>query len=338
MKKITLFFSLFITIAALKAQNELLVYSVKVQHDHHALIPEDLSWEEVPFMLKRKLNPYYFEKTITQKIDQNYDYTFEEVLSKRTDQEEWMRLPYKVVSDAHAIKTYDQKGQLINDIPLDEEGLQDYQEALELRRLYGFHPGYQQFPFPDTIHSSFATQLGIQMIEHGPDLVEYRYDNGVTEFFNREALSITRISPLSEESQQVREETEFYAQFEDWGYLKVRHVTNLFLDNGIIIRDDERFSDHNLRGNAPGSESLRALTTLELSPNPAQDLVTVEFSDVPLRIKEVEILDPNNQTIMSLPGSQSNNMQLNIGSIPAGVYLLKVQTDNGVFTETIYKI
>ena len=69
-------------------------------------------------------------------------------------------------------------------------------------------------------------------------------------------------------------------------------------------------------------------------PNPANDFIHIEFSpDVNPQLVEIYSLDGK------MAASQNFNLStINVASIPAGIYLMKITMDNGnVFTERIVK-
>ncbi len=84
---------------------------------------------------------------------------------------------------------------------------------------------------------------------------------------------------------------------------------------------------------------------IKLYPNPANENLTISVTDAQLRIMDVSILDITGKQIMpSLKAIATNNEQItssqtprndghlieiNIKTLPAGLYFVKVKTNNG---------
>ena len=72
---------------------------------------------------------------------------------------------------------------------------------------------------------------------------------------------------------------------------------------------------------------------LHLHPNPANTTLTVE-SDSPVR--EITIYDLTGRTMMTVENC-SSPANVNVVPLPAGIYLLRAVTDNGVKTARFVK-
>ena len=87
----------------------------------------------------------------------------------------------------------------------------------------------------------------------------------------------------------------------------------------------------------PIQENTEAITENDLSvnlyPNPAHSILTME-SDSPVR--EITVYDLTGRTMMTV-NVNSPLQTINISSIPAGIYLLRTVTDNGVKTARFVK-
>ena len=103
--------------------------------------------------------------------------------------------------------------------------------------------------------------------------------------------------------------------------------------------DLEGIGERGLRGDAvhPVSTNATAADGLRLHPNPANTTLTVE-SDSPVR--EITIYDLTGKTMMTVnvrANDYSSQQAINISSLPAGIYLLRAVTDNGVKTARFVK-
>lgn len=71
-----------------------------------------------------------------------------------------------------------------------------------------------------------------------------------------------------------------------------------------------------------------------VSPNPVKDLLTIanEFQT----IQNVEVYDLNGRQVKAI-NNDATNLQISLGNLSSGVYLLKIQTPQGVSTQKIIK-
>ena len=87
-------------------------------------------------------------------------------------------------------------------------------------------------------------------------------------------------------------------------------------------------------GNITGNERISSIDEIELSisPNPADDLVTINSS---LLISNIELYNIQGRLIFSKT-SKSNSISISVSKLPSGIYLLCVQTERGrVYTKLV---
>lgn len=77
-------------------------------------------------------------------------------------------------------------------------------------------------------------------------------------------------------------------------------------------------------------------TDIQLFPNPATDQVKITFGEVVNRM-EIALIDLNGRILLKKEFSGSTEGELNLGSIPAGVYLVRMNSDNSVRTIRLVK-
>lgn len=109
---------------------------------------------------------------------------------------------------------------------------------------------------------------------------------------------------------------------ETWGY-----------SNGIAFSNIDYYI--NVTSNGNGSESMGIDNAIEeasfsIYPNPATDRLNIVCGDA---IREVNILDMSGRTVMTY-GSNNN---INISSLAAGVYVVRVVTENGIGVQKFVK-
>ncbi|TVQ93936.1 MAG: T9SS C-terminal target domain-containing protein [Bacteroidetes bacterium] len=71
---------------------------------------------------------------------------------------------------------------------------------------------------------------------------------------------------------------------------------------------------------------IEALADLKVYPNPAQDLVTIESNEI---ITEVRLLNISGQLLKTLE-VQDVQVNLKLNDLPAGIYILRIESENGI--------
>jgi hypothetical protein len=91
-----------------------------------------------------------------------------------------------------------------------------------------------------------------------------------------------------------------------------------------------------------GTQGVSAVNTptvnydLNISPNPATDVINVRVQGT--QINWMELVDINGRRVLSAQNIASNQTNINISSLPAGMYMLRAQTtDNKLVTNRIVK-
>lgn len=77
-------------------------------------------------------------------------------------------------------------------------------------------------------------------------------------------------------------------------------------------------------------------TSFNIYPNPTKDIVTISNTDN-LALSGVEVLDINGRTVKTVKLSNVSETQINLSDLSAGVYMMKVSSDNGTVTKKIVK-
>lgn len=71
---------------------------------------------------------------------------------------------------------------------------------------------------------------------------------------------------------------------------------------------------------------------VKIQPNPADDLVTIHTNTVS---EVIELFDVSGTKVLDVKASSSNMTEINISSIQAGTYIVRVLTNHGLFTERL---
>jgi len=78
--------------------------------------------------------------------------------------------------------------------------------------------------------------------------------------------------------------------------------------------------------------------SVSIFPNPANDLLTVKFSDAQMFPVEISLYDHVGKLLLrSVPSSFNKSYQLDVSGFPQGVYLLKIETAEGMAVRKVVK-
>jgi hypothetical protein len=100
------------------------------------------------------------------------------------------------------------------------------------------------------------------------------------------------------------------------------------------------FLDDIKASNFPASvNNVSAATSIDLFPNPAKDMATLQFNLATAGNVQVTVVDVVGRTVSTVINGNMNagaqKLQINTADLAAGVYTVKITTDNGVSTERL---
>lgn len=76
-------------------------------------------------------------------------------------------------------------------------------------------------------------------------------------------------------------------------------------------------------------------SSIQMSPNPAKDVVTIKGLDN--NLKSIEVIDVNGRVVIRNTYTSTTEAQIALNSLTAGVYMVKVSSDKGVSTQKLIK-
>jgi hypothetical protein len=79
-----------------------------------------------------------------------------------------------------------------------------------------------------------------------------------------------------------------------------------------------------------------ASTNFSVSPNPANDFVTISNSDF-ISVNAISITDLNGRVVKQITFSNVNNVQVNVSDLSSGVYMMTISSDKGSLTKKFIK-
>ena len=85
-----------------------------------------------------------------------------------------------------------------------------------------------------------------------------------------------------------------------------------------------------------GVNDISDEATFSVYPNPATNFITVS-SNINLAINSIEMFDINGRMVKRISYKDISNPEVNISDIAAGVYMMKISSNNGVATKKIIK-
>lgn len=75
-----------------------------------------------------------------------------------------------------------------------------------------------------------------------------------------------------------------------------------------------------------GIDQVASGITVDIYPNPTADMATVEANGI---IRHIEILNMMGQQVYSARNINESNTTLNVGQLPKGIYMVRIETDHG---------
>lgn len=95
--------------------------------------------------------------------------------------------------------------------------------------------------------------------------------------------------------------------------------------------------DNSVNNSVVSTEDLEALASkVQIFPNPARDFVTVSFEDWPLLPQKIKVIGVTGQSLLEVNRPAFRNT-MSVVSLPSGLYLLEVQTNQGAIRSKLVK-
>ncbi len=117
----------------------------------------------------------------------------------------------------------------------------------------------------------------------------------------------------------------------------IRLVDNQLMSTKIAPSSTQLAEDPNLLNTAEGSPEENAMI---IYPNPANDWVTLELKNAPdTYIQKVDVYTMRGQLLASLAAARpAPTAMINLAALPDGLYLLKIETNQGAFIRKVAKM
>ena len=118
----------------------------------------------------------------------------------------------------------------------------------------------------------------------------------------------------------------------NYSYNYIDDITLSYTDN----TRNAATNDNNSNGTGIG----RLLESVSVYPNPTKDLVNVQctMNNEQLEVKGIEVIDMYGKVIYTVTGANNgSSTQINVSNLAAGMYFVRVTTDQGAVTKTFVK-
>ena len=103
-------------------------------------------------------------------------------------------------------------------------------------------------------------------------------------------------------------------------------------DTGIYgVNTPQYFCIDNFTVDIISKTENKSFTNLDIFPNPATDVLNIEYEE----IAAIKVINSNGQVVLS---REASNNQIDISSLPSGVFNMIVTTDNGNATRRFVKL
>ena len=112
---------------------------------------------------------------------------------------------------------------------------------------------------------------------------------------------------------------------------KKEFTTDFHLVKGKMVFDKQASVFLKLKGVKSDQE------TLEIFPNPSNEIINIIYPNQNNQRSEISVFDTTGRKVLSRI-AQSNPETVNISSFPAGLYFVKVKTNNKEITEKLIKV
>jgi hypothetical protein len=323
------------------AQNVTYTQSNKEIEYHYGVIADE-ELDQISDIEKIKYELRYMERSVTKKIDDQFNSYLEIVVDSNGYEQPWMELAKRFSYSPAGIDLYDKNNLYMETIPYtsDQEVAKD--EVKDDIRQYGFHPGITAFPefMDDEIQALSASGILVQKREDGTTKVDY--PGNQTETYDPNKLTI--VSEWYDEDGNRTLETMGYEPYlNNMGYLLRISKTEKFLHsvNGPCITEVKLkyFSDYEIADLGHLIDrAMHNIDSIMIYPNPNDGVFTVEIQTANQSpILSASIINLLTGEDIPVPMSESNTLLVNKPDLLPGNYVFRVTTSQTVISAQFIK-
>lgn len=85
------------------------------------------------------------------------------------------------------------------------------------------------------------------------------------------------------------------------------------------------------------NDETKADLQFELAPNPATNNVTLSFANLSSKVNSISLFDLTGNVVLNKSNIEivDKSTEFDVSTLSKGLYIVKIQTDNGVFSKTL---
>lgn len=198
--------------------------------------------------------------------------------------------------------------------------------------------------FGDSVYNNY-TRLVIFVIEDSIFMQQHDYYNGVSsnnysvDYWHmasvRDAITDMWGDPISVEGSDMAFSHPFtYTLPADFEYRNCKIVAFIYDYHSANINNCKvlNAAESDYLGNTLGIGETSDNAALRLYPNPASERVVLESDAV---INHITLVNAMGQTVMNTTGNGSQHFDIDLADLASGIYVVRIQTANGVATRQL---
>jgi hypothetical protein len=312
----------------------------EIEYHYGVIADEELS--QISDIEKIKYELRYMERTVTKKIDANYDTYLEIVVDSNGYEQPWMELAKRFSYSPSGIDLYDKNNQFMETVPYTSDQSQAKDEIKNNIRTYGFHPGLAEFPDFTDEEMVALNANGLLVQKNADGITKIEYPNNTKETYDLNKLTIVREWIDDDGIRSV--ETNGYEPYgTNQGYLLRIRKTEKFLHsiNGPCITEVrvKYFSNYQIAD--VGHLIDRATNNIDsitIYPNPNDGVFTVHIQTANhTQVLNAVIVNLLTGDEMPIPLGESNTFLINQPDLLPGNYLFRAITNQTVISAQFIK-
>ncbi|MBO2526280.1 MAG: hypothetical protein CW341_11410 [Bacteroidetes bacterium] len=106
-----------------------------------------------------------------------------------------------------------------------------------------------------------------------------------------------------------------------------RKNNRFYQKNFVIYNNDLRISSRDSTKEITSQNNSNIITDITLYPNPANQTITISFSEAQESVKQVRIINMQGKVVLSQENPSNNTV--NIANLPVGMYVVRVLSQSG---------
>ncbi len=304
-----------------------------------AIIPNGTSFEDIDILERDLLKPMHSKVKICEGVNANYESYFQVQTIETTHLEDWMSTPDVQLITPRGAHGLSATGETVYQFEHKPIELQDLAQIQSEYATNGYKPLMLYFP---SIHDPEVEEAQ----NHGAYINELPNEAFEIIWTDREVKVEPETQTITEKVTSGDEEivsTTRYALYAPYGYVMTSQQEvrkRIDLPHPVEFVTQRVYSNHVVEDAGGVIPKYTDLAFIEVHPVPVQNEYEVVLRGIPDAIvSQVQIRDYMGNIIQThvSPDYSNDIITLDASSYPPGVFILIVQTHQGIYTETITK-